>query len=328
MDLLSGHHTAVAELPGDVSEPRYLDASELLFRVNSGRDVVLMRARTDRQGALPVGPSRGLVNLRDGTAEEGHVFVSHVGRTSPPSLLDVSAEKAPVVVARTVSTWATPCTDVTIRAADGLALPANLWRSPRESALGPAVVVLVHGGPALQELPVWDAKVQVLLRAGVHVLSLNYRGSTGYGARFERAGDDRTRALDVLAACDYCVKDVGVARARVVLLGSSYGTALVTAALAAEPACCRAAVLVSTVSLSRVAQRRLPNPPRVVAFHGANDPGLGPVQARGEIEGCLGPLAIAREGAWNVFEHEGHHFHRLSSWARVYASTIALLNEP
>jgi dipeptidyl aminopeptidase/acylaminoacyl peptidase len=327
VDLLSGQHTVVAELPGDVSEPRYLDSSELLFRVNSGGDVVLMRSRTGRPGAHPVGPNRGQVTMRGGGAEGGRVFVSHVGRTSPPALLEVSTGKEPVVVARMVSTWGSPCLDVEIRSADGLHLPAYLWRSPKEPALGPAVVVLVHGGPALQEMPVWDAKVQVLLRAGFHVLSLNYRGSTGYGARFERAGDNGTRALDVLAACDYCVEDVGVARDRVILLGSSYGTALVTAALVAQPECCRAAVLVSTVSLSRIAPWRLPQSPRVVAFHGANDNVLGPTRARGEIERCLGPLTVAREGTWSVFEHEGHHFHRLSSWARVYSSIIALLNE-
>ncbi|AFE04926.1 hypothetical protein COCOR_02928 [Corallococcus coralloides DSM 2259] len=46
----------------------------------------------------------------------------------------------------------------------------------------------------LSAAPVSDG-VQVLVRAGYHVLSLNYRGSTGYGARFEHSGDDASRAL-------------------------------------------------------------------------------------------------------------------------------------
>jgi pimeloyl-ACP methyl ester carboxylesterase len=327
VDCLTGRQTVVARPPGDVSEPRYLSASELLFRVGSGGDARLMSARTDQREALPVGPASGVVNMRSGAAEGGRVFALHVGRTSPPALLEVSSGKEPRVVVRATSAWASGCTDVELRAKDGVSLPGFLWRSSEQPALGPAAVVLVHGGPALQELPVWDARVQVLLRAGCHVLSFNYRGSTGYGARFERAGNDAERTLDVLAAVDYCADRVGVPRERVVLLGSSYGTSLVAGALVAEPACCGAAVLVSTVRLSRIAGRQLPAPPRVVAFHGANDNLLAPAQARREIEECLGPAALAREGAWSVFAHEGHHFHRLRSWARVYASVIALASQ-
>ncbi|RKH68913.1 S9 family peptidase [Corallococcus llansteffanensis] len=324
VDCLTGRQSVVAQPPGDVSEPRYLGASELLFRVGSGGDARLMRARTDPGETLPVGPASGVVNLRSGAAEAGRVFALHVGRTSPPALLEVSSGEEPGVVGRATSAWTSGCTDVALRARDGLGLPGFLWRPGTQSALGPSAVVLVHGGPALQELPVWDARVQVLLRAGCHVLSFNYRGSTGYGARFERAGNDAERTLDVLAAVDYCVDRVGVPRERVVLLGSSYGTSLVAGAMVAEPGCCGAAVLVSTVRLSRIARRQLPAPPRVVAFHGENDNLLAPAQARREIEGCLGPAALAHEGAWSVFEHEGHHLHRLRSWARVYASVIAL----
>jgi dipeptidyl aminopeptidase/acylaminoacyl peptidase len=325
VDRLSGRQTVVARLPGDVSEPRYLSASELLFRVGSGGDARLMSARTDRRETRHVGPASGVVNMRSGAAEGGRVFALHVGRTSPPALIEMSSCKEPVVVARATSAWASSCTDVEIRAKDGLSLPGFLWRSDTQSALGPAALVLVHGGPALQELPVWDARVQVLLRAGCHVLSFNYRGSTGYGARFEQAGNDAERTRDVLAALDYCVGQVGVPRERVALLGSSYGTSLVAAALAAEPGCCGAAALVSTVGLSRITRRRLPVLPRLVAFHGANDNLLEPARARREIEGCLGPASLARKGAWSVFEHEGHHFHHLRSWAQVYASVIALL---
>lgn len=326
VDGRSGTPAVVAQPPGDVSEPRYLGASELLFRLSTGGDARLMSARTDTRQTRPVGPASGVVNMRSGEAEGGRVFALHAGRTSPPALLEVSSGQEPVEVARATSAWVSSCTDVEIRGRDGLALPGFLWRSGTRSALGPAAVVLVHGGPALQERPVWDARVQVLLRAGCHVLSLNYRGSTGYGARFERAGNEQERTLDVLAARDYCVEQVGVPPSRVVLLGSSYGTALVAAALAAEPDFRSAAVLVSTVNLSRIARRQRPTPPRLVAFHGENDNLLRPARARREIEECLGPAALASEGAWNVLEHEGHHFHRLRSWARVYASIIGLLS--
>lgn len=328
VELLSGSHTVVAQLPGDVSEPRYLDSSELLFRVNSGGDVRLMRSRTGGRAMSPVGPESGVVNLRSGAAEGGRVFALHVGRTTPPALLEVSSDKEPLEIARASPGSASPCMDVEIRSKDGLGLPGYLWRPATPAVSGPAALVLVHGGPALQEFPVWDAKVQVLLRAGYHVLSLNYRGSTGYGARFERAGSDEERAQDVLAARDYCAKHVGVASDRVVLLGSSYGTALVAAALATEPEGCRAAVLVSTVNLSHIPRRRLPDASRLIAFHGANDNLLRPARARRELEECFGPAALESEAAWNVLENEGHHFHRLRSWARVYSAAIALLDTP
>ncbi|RKH05114.1 alpha/beta fold hydrolase [Corallococcus sp. CA053C] len=324
VDLRSGSQSVVAQLPGDVSEPRYLGSSELLFRVSSGGDARLMSARTDTQALRSLGPATGVVNLRSGAPEGGRVFAAHVGRASPPALLEVSSGQEPVVVARATSAWVSPCTDVEIRARDGLGLPATLWRSGTQAASGPAALVVVHGGPRLQELPVWDARVQVVLRAGCHVLNLNYRGSTGYGARFERAGNDQERTLDVLAALDSCVAQLGVPRERVVLLGTSYGTSLVAAAMIAEPDCCGAAVLVSTVSLAHIARRPRSALPRLVAFHGANDNVLAPARARREIEECLGPAALSREGSWSVFEREGHHFHHLRSWAQVYSAIPAL----
>jgi hypothetical protein len=111
-----------------------------------------------------------------------------------------------------------------------------------------------------------------------------------------------------------------------VLLGSSYGTALVAGALAADPAGCGAAVLLSTVRLSRLPRRAVPDSSRLIAFHGSNDNVLTPERARRELEQCFGPAALATEGAWSILEKEGHHFHRLRSWAQVYAAVIALLD--
>src|SRR5205085_2236683 len=96
-----------------------------------------------------------------------------------------------------------------------------------------AVAYVLHVGrvtpPVLYE-------TQLLASAGHHVLAVNYRGSTGYGAAFEHdPAGDRERVADVLAARDYAVATLGVPTERVFLLGHSYGALVAAEAAAADP---------------------------------------------------------------------------------------------
>ena len=81
-----------------------------------------------------------------------------------------------------------PMNPVEIRARDGLTLVRYLSR-PR-GVTGPAPLVLnVHGGPWARDSFGFDPEHQWLANRGYAVLSVNFRGSTGFGKQFVNAGD-------------------------------------------------------------------------------------------------------------------------------------------
>jgi dipeptidyl aminopeptidase/acylaminoacyl peptidase len=98
--------------------------------------------------------------------------------------------------------------------------------------------VYPHGGPTAQLALEWDPWVQYMLAKGYTILALNYRGSTGYGLRFERAnyntwgvGD----AGDCLAAADFLSSVEEISSKRLAIYGGSYGGYLVNCCLAFDP---------------------------------------------------------------------------------------------
>jgi dipeptidyl aminopeptidase/acylaminoacyl peptidase len=110
-------------------------------------------------------------------------------------------------------------------ARDGLSIPAYLTRP--DSGPGPQpLVVVVHGGPATRDHWGWEDEVQLLAAQGYVVFQPQFRGSTGFGLRFERAGwrqwgqsmqDDITDGVQHLV-------DQGIADpARICIYGASYG---------------------------------------------------------------------------------------------------------
>jgi dipeptidyl aminopeptidase/acylaminoacyl peptidase len=72
---------------------------------------------------------------------------------------------------------------------DGRMVPAYLYK-PKGIAPGERVPVIVsiHGGPEIQELPVYAYKgmYQYLLNRGIGVLAPNIRGSVGYGKSYQK----------------------------------------------------------------------------------------------------------------------------------------------
>jgi dipeptidyl aminopeptidase/acylaminoacyl peptidase len=205
-------------------------------------------------------------------------------------------------------------------AADGGRVPIILWRGtsartePRRR-----LVIIVHGGPHLQELPIWDARTQALTDEGFSVAAVNYRGSTGYGAGFERHEDVHAQAGDIIAAGRHLTAALDVPPERVMLLASSAGTRIAADAVRQAPDAFGAVVLLATVDIPEEYCPQTPVRQAVVAFHGQYDPVVAPARARETIARCFGG-----RDAWRVFSDEGHFFQRSGSWARVYASLVAL----
>ncbi|WP_085996310.1 alpha/beta fold hydrolase [Cereibacter sphaeroides] len=128
-----------------------------------------------------------------------------------------------------------PMEPVTLAARDGLPLHGYVTRP--KAGHGPApLVLLVHGGPYDRDRWGFSPTHQWLASRGFAVLSVNFRGSTGFGKAFIAAGDREWggRMQDDLAdAVGWAVAQGIADPARVQVMGSSYGgyAALMTAGL-------------------------------------------------------------------------------------------------
>ena len=120
---------------------------------------------------------------------------------------------------------------------DGLKIPAFLYRPPGKLAPYPTIVS-VHGGPESQERPGFNALFQYYVQRGYAVLAPNVRGSTGYGRRYSHLDDVRLRmdsVRDLAAAWEWLVASGVGDRARIAIMGGSYGGFMVLAALTQQP---------------------------------------------------------------------------------------------
>ncbi len=88
-----------------------------------------------------------------------------------------------------------------------------------------AAVVIVHGGPTWHHSNEWDPLRQAFVAAGFTVLHPNYRGSDGYGRRWQVANRwlmGQGEILDVAAAHEFLVER-GCDPARIAITGRSWG---------------------------------------------------------------------------------------------------------
>jgi acetyl esterase/lipase len=119
-----------------------------------------------------------------------------------------------------------PMESLNLKARDGRRLPVYLTRTPL-GAEGPKPLVLeVHGGPQARDFWGFDPTHQLLANRGYHVMSVNYRGSTGFGKDHLLAGEGQWYARmqdDLVDAVRWAV-DEGIADPeRLVIKGASYG---------------------------------------------------------------------------------------------------------
>ncbi|MBN1336833.1 MAG: S9 family peptidase [Deltaproteobacteria bacterium] len=188
---------------------------EALGKVSDGELAVVSRSLDDRTWIvayeMDTGPYRYYAWDRD-KVEATFLF------TNRPAL-----EQAPLA----------PMQPVVIRSRDGLDLVSYLTLPRGSDPDGDGVpaspvpmVLLVHGGPWHRDVWGFDPYHQWLANRGYAVLSVNFRGSTGFGKRFVNAADHEWGAKmhdDLIDAVGWAV-DRGIAPAdRVAIMGGSYG---------------------------------------------------------------------------------------------------------
>jgi dipeptidyl aminopeptidase/acylaminoacyl peptidase len=128
---------------------------------------------------------------------------------------------------------------VSFKSWDGETIYGLLYLPRAQAESGkPPVLLGMHGGPTEQARPLYDPVFQWLLTRGIAVFDLNYRGSTGYGKRFERLDNGRLRpnaVRDMAAALDWLATSRKVDTSRAAVMGESYGGYMTFAALTQLP---------------------------------------------------------------------------------------------
>ena len=176
--------------------------------------------------------------------------------SSPPIyyLIDFSAHRADIAADSYPALENVPLGElkqITYKARDGTAIPAYLTLPPGKSAGPLPMVVLPHGGPWFRDYPRFDWLVQFLATRGYAVLQPQFRGSTGFGEAFEKAGyrqwgglmqDDVTDGVEAMVA-------QGIAEPHhIAIVGASYGGYAALAGAAFTPALYSCAASVNGIS--------------------------------------------------------------------------------
>jgi dipeptidyl aminopeptidase/acylaminoacyl peptidase len=129
----------------------------------------------------------------------------------------------------------------TITARDGLAVPVTLWRPPaatgRRGGPGVPTIIHVHGGPTWQAFRDWVPFRELLVQEGFAYLSVDFRGSSGYGRDFRHANRDAWGHADVHDVIDAArwASAQPWSNGRLAMYGGSYGGYLTLCALVEEP---------------------------------------------------------------------------------------------
>jgi dipeptidyl aminopeptidase/acylaminoacyl peptidase len=138
-----------------------------------------------------------------------------------------------------------PMHPLEITSRDGLTLPSYLTLPPGSDADGDGVpeapvpmVLVVHGGPWARDGYGFNSYHQWLANRGYAVMSVNFRGSTGFGKAFISAGDlewGKKMHDDLIDAVNWAVDKGVTSEDTVAIMGGSYGGYATLAGLTFTP---------------------------------------------------------------------------------------------
>ncbi len=111
-------------------------------------------------------------------------------------------------------------------ARDGLVIPAYLTLPQGSAKKNLPLVVMPHGGPWVRDTNEYDFWVQFIASRGYAVLRPNFRGSDGFGRKFEELGYGEWGGAmidDIADGVTHLINDGTVDKTRVCIAGASYG---------------------------------------------------------------------------------------------------------
>lgn len=242
LDMASGRSTVVAQSPkADVKailrDPRtgvaqawsadYLREDWTALDPRVGRDLTFLKSRL--QGDIDIisrtdADDRWIVNASSATSP-GQAWLYDRTAGALTKLYDTRPELAGATLAEMHPRE--------VRARDGLTMVSYLSLPPGSDANGDGrperpvpMVLVVHGGPYGRDDYGFDAQHQWLANRGYAVLSVNFRGSTGFGKAAINSGNLEWAGKmhdDLIDGVDWAIKQGVTTRDKVAIMGISYG---------------------------------------------------------------------------------------------------------
>jgi dipeptidyl aminopeptidase/acylaminoacyl peptidase len=239
---------------------------------------------------------------------------------------------------------------------DGLTIPSYMVFAGGKKDPRPCVV-WPHGGPWWEVGDEWNPAIQAIASSGFHVFCPNFRGSTGYGAKFERMdlGDPGGADLQDVVLARQFVIDRGFAQDdKIAIAGASYGGFMTFIAMTKAPDLWKAGAAIvgitdwkemyelSDASFRSFVEELLGDPVKeaelyrdrsainfveqiqnpILIWHRANDSRC-PLQPIQKFVDKLKELGKRYE--FTVVEGEGHGFQKTENLARQYKGVVTFL---
>lgn len=204
------------------------------YNATSPQAVIWNRSHPDAQpiaSILAAFPGR-IVRVTSTSADGNKVIVASMGDRDPGTwyLFDRAANRA-TPLARAKS-WLSEANlpknrEVVLTARDGISLHGVLTLPAKGPELGLPMVVVPHGGPhGVYDSAMYDTEAALLASEGYAVLRVNFRGSGGYGRKFQQSGWmqwGRAMQDDVTDATQWAIAQGIAAPDRICVYGWSYG---------------------------------------------------------------------------------------------------------
>ncbi|MCW2634535.1 MAG: Peptidase, (Acylaminoacyl-peptidase) family [Blastococcus sp.] len=249
----------VLDVGSDIGGPQWVFGSSRFALLADGRIAVAFgRGGADRLAVLePGGEPRELdlpyAAFRGITAQGTSVVCVAGGPAAEPVVLRVDVDNGKPEVLRPARdlgldpawfsrpehvSFPTPDDGTGIDVAHALVYPPANPDVPAPEGELPPLMVIVHGGPTSNAVPVLSLEVQYWTSRGFCVADVDYRGSTGYGRRYRDALQGRWGVVDLddVVACARHLADSGrVDPARMAIRGGSAGGYTTLAALTMRP---------------------------------------------------------------------------------------------
>lgn len=196
------------------------------------------------------------VNLSAWSADRKKVVVAVEGAKSSGVfyLVDLAAKRADILGEAYPGVPANDVAEMkpySYKAADGVTVPGFLTLPPGRDPKKLPLVVLPHGGPEAHDGLGFHYWAQAIASRGYAVLQPNFRGSTGYGEEWVRAGYGewgRKMQTDLSDGVRALATEGVIDPQRVCIVGGSYGGYAAMAGVTVQQGVYRCAVAVAGIS--------------------------------------------------------------------------------
>lgn len=234
-DLDAERITWVTDSLGDDTQPVSSTNGEIVgwIHAEGARTVFQYKSRSNQIQQVKVGD--GVHSLPQIITNE--VILIYEDVNHPPDLWKISLETGETTqLTKSLDTelnFLQP-EEVFYEGLDGVKVPALLYRAPESTR----AVINIHGGPNWHLQFLWHPMMSYMAAQGWTVLAPNYRGSTGYGKKWQNASRFNMGGVDTddcVAGVKYLIENHLAGKNKIAVTGRSHGGFLTMCCLAFYP---------------------------------------------------------------------------------------------